>query len=145
MSSKAVRTKSKLLDQQLVTEFAEFRALKTKVEKWLKACSEDFVAKFKDGICCPADGPYLLVLGGQDRKSIDWKQEFFDRLKAEFESSGSPCDVAEQLAITKMVEMERLAGTHHIDQVDVKVNPSYAGKVMRAIVRKIDARNARGF
>jgi hypothetical protein len=138
-------TRKRLLDQQLVTEFAEFRALKTKIEKWLKACSEDFVGKFKVGTCCPTDGPYLLVLGGQDRKNIDWKEEFFNRLKADFESSGSTCDVAEQLAVTKMAEMERLAGTHHIDQVDVKVNPSYAGKVMRAIVRKIDARNARGF
>ena len=139
------RTKSKLLDRQLVTEFAEFRALKTKIEKWLKACSEDFVAKFKGGFVCPSDGPYLLELGGQDRKAIDWKQEFFDRLKSDYESSGSTCDVAEQLAITKMVEMERLAGMDHIDVVNVKVNPSYAGKVMRALVRKIDARNARGF
>lgn len=137
--------RKKLLDQQLVTEFAEFRALKTKIEKWLKACSEDFVEKFKEGTCCPTDGPYLLALGGQDRRNIDWKEEFFNRLKADFESSGSTCDVAEQLAITKMVEMERAAGTHRIDQIDVKVNPSYAGKIMRAIVRKIDARNARGF
>lgn len=145
MSAKALRAKSKLLDQQLVTEFAEFRALKTKIEKWLKACSEDFVARLKDGSCCPTDGPYLLALGGQDRKNIDWKEEFFLRLKADFETSGSTCDVAEQLAITKMAEMERVAGTHHIDQIDVKVNPSFAGKVMRAIVRKIDARNVRGF
>jgi hypothetical protein len=143
--SPATKRAKKLLDQQLVTEFAEYRSLKTKIEKWLKACGEDFVAKFKDGVVCPSDGPYLIVLGGQDRKNIDWKQEFFQRLKGDFESGGSAPDVAEQLAIVKMVEMERLAGTHRIDQLDVKVNPSYAGKVMRAIVRKLDARNARGF
>jgi hypothetical protein len=135
----------KLLDQRLVTEFAEFRALKNKIEKWLKAASEDFVAKFKAGYACPVGGPFLLMLGGQDREAIDWKMEFFNHLKADYEYSGTPADVAEQLAINKMVEMEVIAGKKHIDQINVKVNPSYAGKLMAAIVKKLDTRSARGF
>lgn len=139
------RRAPKLLDQQLTTEFAEYRALKNKIEKWLKLQSEQLIKQFKSGYVSPTGGPYLLVLAGQDRNSIDWKQEFFDRLKADFESSGSTCDVAEQLAITKMVEMERLAGKNHIDFVDVKVNPAFADKAMKVIVKKLDSSSERGF
>lgn len=142
---KALRTRRKLLDQQLVTEFAEFRALKNKIEKWLKVQSEDLIPKFKSGFASPLGGPYLLVLGGQDRGNIDWKEEFCKRLKSEAESSGTPPDLAEQLAITKMVEMETAAGKHRVDQVDVKINPSFASKVVSAIVKKLDSRKARGF
>ena len=52
-----------------MTEFAEFRALKNKMEHWLKALDGDFVGKFKNWLPCQADGPYLLVLDGQDRKA----------------------------------------------------------------------------
>ena len=142
---KALRRKGKLLDQQLVTEFAEYRALKNKIEKWLKVLSEDFLEKFKAGFTCPTDGPFLLERGGGKRKNIDWEQEFFERLKADFKESGSEDDVSEQLAIVKMAEMERLAGKTTYYQVDVKVNPSFAGEVVRAIVKKLDSRKARGF
>jgi hypothetical protein len=142
---KALRRKGKLLDQQLVTEFAEYRALKNKIEKWVKVLSEDFLAKFEAGFACPTDGPFLLERGGGKRKNIDWEQEFFERLKSDFKSSGSADDVAEQLAIVKMGEMERLAGKTPYYQVNVKVNPSFAGEVVRAIVKKLDSRKARGF
>jgi hypothetical protein len=137
--------RKKLLDQQLVTEFAEFRALNTKIEKWLKAVREDFLEKFDAGFVCPTEGPFLLELGGGSKANINWKQEFFERLKADFEAAGSTCEVSEQLAITKMVEMERLAGRSPYQTIEVKPNPSYAGKVMRAIVRKLNASTARGF
>src|SRR5690349_805804 len=95
-------TRKKLLDQQLVTEFAEFRALKSKIEKWLDALRDNFLEKFSDGYVCPTAGPFLLVEETGNKSNINWKEEFFARLKADFESSGSTCDVAEQLAIAKM-------------------------------------------
>jgi hypothetical protein len=141
----AARTRRKLLDQQRVTEFAEFRALKSKIEKWLEGCRDKFLEQFAEGYVCPTDGPFLLSLETGSRSKIDWKQEFFCRLKADFESGGSPCDVAEQLATVKMAEMERLAGCDKFKKIVPKPNPSYAGKIMRAIVKKLDSRSSRGF
>ncbi|HEY0701254.1 MAG TPA: hypothetical protein VGD60_00660, partial [Candidatus Acidoferrales bacterium] len=135
----------KLLDQQLVTEYAKYRALKSKIEKWLKAVREELLAEFKSGSACPADGPYLLVVEPGSRSNVDWKQELFDRLKADFEASGSACDVAEELAIARMVELERAAGRKKYFELAVKTNPSYAGKLMRAIVKRLDTGSERGF
>lgn len=141
----AARTRRKLLDQQLVTEFAEFRALKSKIEKWLDGCRDKFLEQFADGYVCPTDGPFLLQLETGSRSRIDWKQEFFGKLKSEYEESGSDCAVAEQLATVKMAEMERLAGRDEFKKIATKPNPSYAGKLMRAIVKKLDSRSSRGF
>lgn len=141
----AARTRRKLLDQQLVTEFAEFRALKSKIEKWLDGCRDKFLEQFAEGYVCPTDGPFLLQLETGSRSRIDWKQEFFAKLKSEYEESGSECAVAEQLATVKMAEMERLAGRDQFKKIVPKPNPSYAGKLMRAIVKKLDSRSSRGF
>lgn len=145
MATTADRTRRKLLDQKLVDEFAEFRALKSKIEKWLEGCRDKFLEQFAAGYVCPTDGPFLLQLETGSRSRVDWKQEFFARLKADFESGGSACDVAEQLATVKMAEMERLAGRDEFQKLAVKPNPSYAGKLMRAIVKKLDSRSSRGF
>jgi len=138
-------SRKKFLDQKLVTEFAEYRALKSKIEKWLKLCREEILEKFKAGYACPTGGPFLLEKGGGSRSAIDWKQEFFERMKNDFIEAGSEAVVAEQLTIEKMVEMERLSGRNPYDEIEVKPNPSYAGKLMKAIVKKLDARTARGF
>jgi|SRR5581483_1953271 len=135
----------KLLDQQLTTEFSEYRALKTKIEKWLKLQSQHVISQLKAGYVSPTKGPYLLVLGGQDRKAIDWEQEFFDRLVADYKAEGNDTEKAQQLATEEMVKMEVRAGKTHIDQVDVKVNPAFAGKVIEAIVKKLDSTSERGF
>jgi hypothetical protein len=135
----------KLLDQRLVTEFAEFRALKNKIEKWTKLVSADFLAKFKLGFVCPTSGPFLLEVEPGSTANIDWKEEFFLKLKADIESTGSSCEVAEKLAIETMAEMDRLAGRTPYQKIAVKTNPAYNGKLMAAIVKKLDARSARGF
>ncbi|MGH7936117.1 MAG: hypothetical protein ACREF8_03815 [Chthoniobacterales bacterium] len=137
--------RKKLLDQQLVTEFAEFRALKSKIEKWLDPLRDSFLEKFAGGYVCPTGGPFLLQEETGSTSNINWKEEFFARLKNDFESSGSSCDTAEKLATVKMAEMERLAGATPYKKIAVKPNPSYNGKLMRAIVKKLDARSERGF
>jgi hypothetical protein len=143
--STAARTRRKLLDQKLVTEFAEFRALKSKIEKWLDQVRTDLLAKFGEGYVCPTEGPFLLIVEEGSRSKINWKEEYFAKLKLDFEESGSACDVAEQLATVRMAEMERRAGRDSYQKIEVKPNPSYAGKLMRAIVRKLDSRSSRGF
>lgn len=139
------RRAPKLLDQQTVTEFAEYRAFKSKIEKWLKLQSEKLIKQFKSGYVSPTEGPYLLVLACQDRKAIDWEHEYFEFLVAQFEAEEHPTDKAQELATEKMVEMERLAGKNHIDFVDVKVNPAFTDKTMKAIVKKLDSSSERGF
>ncbi len=131
--------------EKLVTEFAEYRALKNKIEKWVKALSEDFIEKFKAGYLCPADGPYLLMLGGQDRKAIDWREQFFLHRKSDYQAAGRPAEIAEQMAVDEMVKLEEDAGKNHIDQVDVKVNPGYTGKLLAPLLKKLDTRAPRGF
>ena len=139
------RTRRKILDQGLVTEFAEYRSLKNKIEKWLDAVRENLLAQFKAGFVCPTDGPYLLERESGSRSKVDWQQEFFDYVKQEYESSGSNCEVAEHLAVKKMAEIERRSGSSKFWKIAVKPNPSYAGELMRAIVKKLDTRSQRGF
>jgi hypothetical protein len=138
-------TRRKFLDQKLVTEFAEFRAFKTKIEKWLKQTREVFLEEFEKGFACPLDGPYLLVLEPNERSAVNWKQEFFLQLKTGFEALGKPCDEAETLAVSKMAEIEMAAGKKTVIELAIKVNPSHASKPMAAIVKKLDSRTARGF
>ena len=139
------RTRKRELDQQLVTEFAEFRALESKIEKWLKIIREHFLEQFSNGYVCPTKGPYLLVLEPGSTANIDWKQEFFLRLKSDFEGWGRTPSMAEQLAAEKMVEMARLAGRDEYQKIAVKSNPGFGGKLMRAIVKRLDSRSSRGF
>jgi hypothetical protein len=135
--------RKKFLDQKLVNEFALFRALKNKIEKWLKECREQFLAKFEEGALCPTSGPFILVAEpGEGR--IDWKKEFFSYLVENFKLAGSADDVAETLAVTKMASIEKTGERKPIVELSVKTNPSYSGKAA-AIVKKLDSRNARGF
>lgn len=141
----ATRSRRKLLDQKLVTEFAEFRALKSKIEKWLDQVRLNLLEKFGEGYACPIEGPFLLIVEEGSRSKVNWKEEFFAKLKQDFEESGSACEVAEQLATVRMAEMERRAGRESYQKIEVKPNPGYAGKLMAAIVKKLDSRSSRGF
>jgi hypothetical protein len=135
----------KFLDQQLVTEFAEFRALETKIEKWLTIVREEFLGKFSQGYVCPANGPYLLVVESGSQSNIDWKEELSLRIRSDYELLGHSGTRAVELAAETMVEMERVAGRMAVPRVVTKTNPAYSGKLMRAIVKKLDARSSRGF
>lgn len=135
----------KFLDQKLVTEFVEWRGLKRKIEKWLKVQRDEFLEQLDSGWICPGKGPYLLVPESGSRSAIDWKQEFFNELKQKFVDAGSTVDVAEQLAVARMAALEIAAGRKEYIELADKPNPAFNGKVLAAVVRKIDARAARGF
>jgi hypothetical protein len=137
--------KKKFLDQRLVTEFAEFRALKTKIEKWLDARRDEFLAKLDEGFECPAAGPFLLVVEPSSKPNIDWKQELFQVLKTNYVEAGSEPETAEQLATVKMTQMEIAAGKTPTKKLATKTNPSFGGKVLHAIVKKLNSKASRGF
>lgn len=134
----------KFLDQKLVTEFAQFRALKNKIEKWLEACRDQFLDQFKSGAACPVRGPFLLVVEpGQGR--INWQQEFFSYLERGFKAAGKSDEEAQALAVIKMAEVETAAERKPTSTLSVKPNPSYSGKAATVIVKKLDSRSQRGF
>lgn len=135
----------KFLDQKLVTEFVEWRALKSKIEKWCKGQREEFLEQFEQGWFCPVKGPYLLVCEPGSRSAIDWKQELFNELRQKFIDAGSSVDVSEQLAVARMAALEIAAGRKKYIELADKPNPAFNGKVLTAVVRKIDTRAARGF
>jgi hypothetical protein len=135
----------KFLDQQLVTEFAEFRALETKIEKWLTIVREEFLGKFSQGYICPINGPFLVVVENGSRSNIDWKEELSLRIRSDYELLGHSGTRSIELAAEAMVEMERVAGRTVFPRVVTNTNPAYNGKLMRAIVKKLDARSSRGF
>jgi hypothetical protein len=137
--------KKKLLDQKLVNEFAEFRALKNKIDKWLDVVRDEFLKQFDAGAECPIDGPFLLVIETSHRADVNWKELLFARIAADLEREGTAADAAEELAAIKIAGIEKNAPQKEIRRLMPKTNPSWAGKIMKAIVRKLDSRTARGF
>ncbi len=52
----------------------------------------------------------------------------------------------DQKLVTEFAEYRAVkAAKNHIDQVDVKVNPGYMGKLLAPLVKKLDCRTPRGF
>jgi len=141
---KKLKTSDKFLDQDLVTEFGEFRALETKIKKWLDQVREEFLDRFAEGFICPDGGPYLIVKEFGSQSNVCWRDEFLAHLVRELEKE-VPRDRAEKGAANKLAQIEKRRGRTPIDRIAVKPNPAFNGAVMRAIVKKLDARRERGF
>jgi hypothetical protein len=135
----------KKLDQKLVNEFVEFRAFKTKIEKWLDAVRDEFLEQFEKGAECPIDGPFLLVIETATRAEIKWKDMLCARIASDLERDGAAADEAQALAAKKLVEIENSAPQKESKRLVPKPNPSFGSKAMKAVVRKLDSRTARGF
>jgi hypothetical protein len=135
----------KNLDQQLVNEFVEWRSLKKKISDWLEETGERIVKMIGAGRACPAAGPYLLALEIARKSNVEWKDEFWSHLKAEFRRAGKAPELAGKLASQQMAKMAKKAGMSRIKKLAVKPNPSFAGDPNAAVVRKIDSRSKRGF
>ena len=66
----------KFLDQDKVTEYAQLSAKIDELEERRKDLRPELIDQLEDGYKCPKDGPYLLKLTYQNRRSISWKDEF---------------------------------------------------------------------
>lgn len=67
---------AKYLDQDTVTRYAQLCADLKKMSDQKDKMREELIEGFKEGLRCPRNGPYLLTLTYQERRTISWKDEF---------------------------------------------------------------------